>query len=395
MLYVSDVLSAGEIEILGPKIHAGTGTRASCGNNVTSCGDSGHCVDLTGMVYCVRGRVIRSKCLSNNIRNETLTTSCEGGDFRLDIEDMDEHDNSANITLYSKDSSDVIGKSSITGSGIINSLDNLVDMEFDLNGSEFNFLIKGVDLINLETDSNFTIDKVLAVIPGVNVFKTFYVKLPSNFNFSSILLKIKYSDLTINENEIKLYKCSNFNISGTCNGDWQEIPLIRDSTKKIIIAEVSSFSAYALGDPIETTTTTTTTVTTTTTTIPTTPTTISTPVTTTTTTIPTNSNQTSDSNLSEPPSTTTTTIETGEPNDQTVEEPVEKSNAITGFLSVASNYLFIVPPIAGAVGSLVFVVSKQRNNGYARGYYVKANKRKSGRFNRKKVGKESNLILHL
>jgi hypothetical protein len=124
--------------------------------------------------------------------------------------------------------------------------------------------------------SYFIIDSVTTTIPSKTVFKAFYVDLPDSLTFSAITLKIKYSGISINENNITLYKCSDFDTSSkTCNTNWEVVPSIKDSVNQLVIAEVDSFSAYALGDPGNTTTTTTTTIpatttTTTTTTIPTT-----------------------------------------------------------------------------------------------------------------------------
>jgi len=192
-LFLSYVVLAGdEIEIIGPEVHAGVGGKRYCGNNITSCGEPGKCIDLTGMVYCVRGRVVETRCLSNNIRNETLTTPCDGGSFEVNFVDVDGSDASVGITVYEKDSSDIIGKSSVTGRGYMNSLELSADMNVEFLNSEFVFLIKGADFTNfVGKTSNFVIGKVNAVVPGTTVFKAFYVELPSNFTFSAVVLKIK------------------------------------------------------------------------------------------------------------------------------------------------------------------------------------------------------------
>jgi len=378
--------------------------RPRCGNNSTSCGSPGHCVDLTGAVYCVRGRIVQTKCLSNNIRNETLTSSCDGGDYKITIKNSLGGSSSANITMYSAGSSKIIGRSSVTGEGSINSLENLADMEFDFRNSEFNFLIKGTNLSNLPTSREFIIDKVNATIAGTTVFKAFHVELPQGFAFSSIILKIRYSDVTINENNITLYKCSNF--TNACNSNWQKISIIKDSAKRIAIAEVSSFSAYALGDPGSNTTTTTTTVpnsttTTTTTTVP-----NSTTTTTTTTTVQDTDDYGSGSDYytSEPESTTT--IETTITETETPEVIVEnvtnstveidsKPNLLTAFMSMPSNYALVIPTLAVVAGSLIFKMIKQ-NGEYKTKYYPGAAKFKKMKKQHKKVkGKRSSLVLHL
>lgn len=399
---ISGVFSADEIEILGPKIHAGTGIRPRCGNNVTSCGDPGSCVDLTGKVYCVRGRVVETRCLSNNVKNETLTSSCNGGDYRLSVSKSDGSGNSVNTTLYSAGSSRIIGKSSIVGEGVINSLESDADMEFDLRG-EFNFLIKGVNLEILKTNHNFLIDKINATISGTTVFKTFYVELPQGFTFSTIVLKIKYNDVPISENNITLYKCSNFSASGICNGNWQKIPVIKDSAKKIVIAEVNSFSAYALGDLGTDTTTTTTT---TTTTVPNSTTTTTTVATTTsTTTIYYDSGSGSDySDYESEPQTTTsieeTMIETETTDNTTLVNETNQTaqqnstNPITAFISMPNNYAFIISAAAVGVGGLIFRMVKQDSN-FKTKYYPGAVKFKKMKKPAKKASKDPDFVLRL
>ena len=385
-LFFSFALAASVIEINGPKIYAGTKRIIYCGNNQTSCGDPNHCVDLTGMVYCVRGRVVTTKCLSNNIRNETLTTSCGGGDFKLRLKDSKGNDSAANITMYTKDSSNIIGRSSVNGEGNLNSLENNGDMDFDFRNSEFNFLIKGVTLDN--EDHNFMIDKVTARIPGATVFKTLYVNLPPNFSFTRIVLKIKYSDVTASESSLTLYKCSNFNAtSGECNGSWQTIPIIKDSINKMIIADVNSFSAYALGDAGTNTTTTTSTTTTSTSTTSTT----STTTTTTTSTPPaTNPNSGSGDDSSDTGSTTTTTetteiiastenptTTTTSASENTTAESnttsIQDSGMTTGFFSMVSNYMSIVLPASAMAGALIYNFFR-KNKSYSSSSYAKYGK---------------------
>lgn len=90
--------------------------------------------------------------------------------------------------------------------------------------------------------------------------KRIEVELPSNFTYSTVTLKIKYSDINfINESNITVYKCSSFNPStNTCNENWTKItPTEIDKTNKIILLEINSFSVYVLGEPMQTTTTTT------------------------------------------------------------------------------------------------------------------------------------------
>jgi len=386
VLCVSFAMSSDPTEIIGPKINAGTGIRPRCGNNVTSCGDPGSCVDLTGMVYCVRGRVVRSKCLSNNVKNETLTTSCNGGEFKIRIKNTIGGSGSANVTIYSAGSSSIIGRSSITGEGNINSLDDIVDMEFDLNSSQFNFLMKNVDLKILNTNRDFVMERLSAVVPGAVVFKALYVELPNNFAYSSIILKIKYSDVTISESNITLYKCSSFNVtSGTCNSAWQKINLVKDSTRKLAIAEVNSFSAYALGDSGGVTTTTTTTIpnstTTTTTTVPNSTTTTTTVSTTTTTVYQSDGSgsqystssiieETDYSDQTDSDLGLDATDESAETNNQTTNGEQQKSaNPLTALMSMPGNYAFVIPVVAVVTGGLLFGLSKQGAGKYNKFYY--------------------------
>ena len=405
--YASSAFSANPIVINGPPIYASVGAIKYCGNNATSCGKLGHCADLTGMVYCVRGRIVQAYCLSNDIKNNTLTSSCDGGDYNLNIRKSDGNKNSANITLYSAGSSKIIGKSSIEGNGVVNSLESTADMEFDLKG-EFNFLMKNSNLEILKTSSNFLIDKINATIPGTTVFKTFYVELPQGFTFSSIVLKIKYSDVSINENNIILYKCSSFNTTGFCNVNWQKISTIKDSTKKMIIAEVNSFSAYALGDQGTNTTTTTTTIDSNSTS---TTTTVSNSTTTTTATTTTaiiwdsgSGGDSSDYETTSQPTTTgqedvTTVEETAVENTTLLSESnqtTEKNNTnpVTAFIAAPNSFAFIISAVFVGVGGLIFKMSKQ-DDSYKTKYYPGAAKFKKMKRQTKTKNKKSDFTLHL
>lgn len=240
--------------------------QTQCGNNVTSCGRDNLCIDLTGMVYCVKGRIVETKCSYNKPINDSSLTRCQLFQPQLNVKNKAGSQRSINITLYSPGTTDEINSFSINGLGSIYSLSSMVDFELYFDDSNLNFKARNLNLSKLSSSIDLIIDKLSITTPNADVYKAFLVELPSNFTYSSITLNIKYSGITIrNENNLKLYRCDSFNsTANTCNGNWTAIDTTLDSNNDVASANINHFSVYALGEPKQQTTTTTPTTTTTT-----------------------------------------------------------------------------------------------------------------------------------
>ena len=247
----------------------GVSTGTKCGNNVTSCGQPGYCVDLTGVAYCVSGHTVETICSSNTPKNVTRTSSCQNFQSQLNVTNKVGSQRSVNIRFYTPGTTQVINSFSINGAGSISSLTQTVDFELDYDDAYLKFKAKNLDLSKLDPNIGLIVDKLLVTIPNIDVYKAYLVELPSNFTYSSITLSIKYSDVTVrNASQLKFYRCDSFNTStSTCNGNWNTVDTITlDSANKVTSTDINHFSVYALGEPKQTGTTTTTTSTTTTTT---------------------------------------------------------------------------------------------------------------------------------
>jgi hypothetical protein len=243
----------------------GVSTGTKCGNNVTSCGQPGKCVDLTGVAYCINGHTVETICSSNIPKNVTRTSSCQNFQSQLNVTNKVGSQRSVNIRFYTPDTTQVLKSFSINGDGSISSLSSPVDFELDYDDAYLKFKAKNLDLSKLDPNTRLIIDRLLITIPNIDVYKAYLVELPSNFTYSSITLSIKYSDTTVrNENQLKFYRCDDFNFgTSTCNGSWNTVDTITlDSANKVTSANINHFSVYALGEPKQNTTITTTTTTT-------------------------------------------------------------------------------------------------------------------------------------
>lgn len=177
------------------------------------------------------------------------------------------------------------------GDNILSGEDRVVDR--NIIEREYNLILKKnyvlLDLllnISKDTSINVVIDELSqTVLDGISIPNS-YKKLGYGINVSTDfmegLVKLDYSDLDINEDNIRIYKCNRWNIEDrVCDGSWKEVTYNIDKNKGLVEIPVYSFSAFVLAEyyppprttrlttttMITTVTTTTTTVTTTTTTV--------------------------------------------------------------------------------------------------------------------------------
>ncbi len=156
---------------------------------------------------------------------------------------------------------------------------NIIEREYNLI-LEKNYVLLDLLLnISKDTSINVVIDELSqTVLDGISIPNS-YKKLGYGINVSTDfmegLVKLYYSDLDINEDNIITYKCNRWNIEDrVCDGSWKEVTYNIDKDKGFVEIPVYSFSAFVLAEYSPpprttrlTTTTTITTVTTTTTTV--------------------------------------------------------------------------------------------------------------------------------
>jgi len=243
----------------GVKVIANPGSSLSgdstrCEGTTTSCGLDGNCLDLTGLIYCVDGRIVETICRYNRPRNRTTSTPCKNINFDLNVKDENGLNVPINLTLYKPGTNDTVKKFEINGSGSINTFEEKIDFNIDYDNSNLMIKVKNLDIESLNSTSpSIIIDsKVEPNIPGVNVYIAYKVELPSEFTYSSITLSVKYSDITVeDENNLTFYRCGSFNsTTNECNEEWSTIDTsVLDTTNKIASITISNFSVYALGEP--------------------------------------------------------------------------------------------------------------------------------------------------
>jgi hypothetical protein len=253
-------ISATDIVKGGVGIRIGSPTN-KCANTLSSCGTFPDCVNLTGIVYCVNGRVVKPYCYSNTVKNKTYNAACDSStqinsvNFQLNITNGAGSNRQLIVTLLSAGTADVINTTTIDGYGSVSSLENVVDFKFEYDNSNLNVIVKNLNLTNLNSKvSSIIVDKPTPTIPNTSVYKAYKVELPSYFVYSSILLAVNYNGVTVNnENNLRFYKCSSFDTTtNTCSENWMEITSVtRNTTSKTISTEINSFSVYVLGEPAQ------------------------------------------------------------------------------------------------------------------------------------------------
>lgn len=260
LLVIPYAVTATDIIKGGVGIRIGSPT-PKCGNTLSSCGTYPDCLNLTGISYCVNGRVVKPYCYANTPKNKTYNQACEPPvqsnaiNFQLNITNGAGSVRQLVLTFYVPGTTNVINTSSINGYGSMSSANSTVDLELKFDNSSLNVVVKNLNLTKLSSGiSNIIVDRLSVTIPEVDVYKAYRVELPSNFTFSTIYLSISYDNVTVrNETSLRFYKCSAFNTAtNSCNDNWSEISLVsRNITSKIISLEINGFSVYALGEPKE------------------------------------------------------------------------------------------------------------------------------------------------
>ncbi|MCX6822309.1 MAG: hypothetical protein NTW30_06050 [Candidatus Aenigmarchaeota archaeon] len=172
---------------------------------------------------------------------------------------------SAMVSLYAPNNSTILNSSNINGYGTLSTTNPIIDLKIDFDSSVLNTLLKNVNITKLSGKSEIVMDSLIPTIPNVRVHKAYKISVPSGFPFTGITLKIKYSGLSVNnEQNLTIYRCGSYNDStNTCNEQWTNKTTTR--VNGFASTELTSFSVYVLGEPQITTTTTTSTTTTTTT----------------------------------------------------------------------------------------------------------------------------------
>jgi hypothetical protein len=170
---------------------------------------------------------------------------------------------SALISLYTPGTSNLINSTNVTGLGSISYSNSTADFNINHDSSKMTILLKSLYLDNITTTSNIILDSISPSIPNVTLRRAYKISVPSSFSFTGITLSIKYSDLQVNEDSLYLYRCGNYDlVNNTCNENWIKISMTKDTGNDIVTAELTGFSAYALGEGQDQSTTTTTTTTT-------------------------------------------------------------------------------------------------------------------------------------
>jgi hypothetical protein len=235
-------------------------TKIQCENNKTSCGKWTNCVDISNAKYCEDGRLVESYCDYNNVKTRKTSTYC----LELNVKDENDVSNEVKLNIYRHDWSNPTVSLNVSGYSFITWPydSSYVDTEVSYDDSKFEFKMNGILLTKL---TKITIDSITPSISTVFVHSAYKVELPQDFSYDSpIELTMKFNPNEIkNINNLSIYKCSSYDsTTKKCNGPWEnnwiKIPSEIDTKNNVVIAEINSFSAYALGESgnVENTTTT-------------------------------------------------------------------------------------------------------------------------------------------
>ena len=244
-----------------------------CGNSMVSCGQYPNCKNLYQEPVCVNGKHANYWCSVNEVKSNSycdapccslIGGTCQSGNCvvpqppQKNITVNVTNGNiprSVSIYLYTPGTSNLLNSANITGLGMVAYTNSTSDFKLE-HDSKLSILLKNLNLDGITSTGNIILDSVSPTIPNVTLKRAYKISVPSSFSFTGITLTIKYSDLSVNENSLNLYRCGNYNlVTNTCNDTW--IPKSMTKVNGFVIADLDSFSAYAIGESQTTTTTTT------------------------------------------------------------------------------------------------------------------------------------------
>jgi hypothetical protein len=198
----------------------------------------GTCKTVGGKDVCVIPQVLRNATLSTNDR--------------------------ADIELYKPGTNTLINLTTINGTGTIYSPNETNDLKIKYDNSKLEIKLKNLNLTKMNNTQVF-LNPVNVVIPNVIVYKSYEIKIPNilSLGVSGINILIRYLGINVtNENNLKLYRCENYNKTlNRCDSEWGTVSSSRDTTNDFVSADITGFSVYTLGESQSTQQTTTTTTT--------------------------------------------------------------------------------------------------------------------------------------
>jgi len=254
--------------IASPGGSSGGSSSLSCGNNITSCGTSPNCVDLSQISYCVNGHLVQPYCWVNKPQNRTTSSAClPTTNFILKAKGHDGSDKQLTLTFFSPGTtSNPILISTLTGNATVASPLPIVDSEIDFDNSYLRIFMKGLNVTSLQSGgtngtSQVNIERITTAvtIPGASVDKSYLVEFPSSFSFKSLVLNLSYIDVSVNNaSNLVLYRCGSYNFAtNNCDSGWQlKTGVTIDTANKILSVPLTGFSVYSLAEQGATTTTT-------------------------------------------------------------------------------------------------------------------------------------------
>lgn len=150
-----------------------TNSTQKCGNNITSCGPPGNCMDLRDVKYCIDGKIYEMRCYANEPKKVRTSVPCKNIEFALNITDENGAPNSLILKIISS-SGVVLNSSSINGFNSFSIANQTIDLQFEYDDSKFIFLLRNVNLDKIGSKaSHIIINKVNTTIPNVNVYKAY------------------------------------------------------------------------------------------------------------------------------------------------------------------------------------------------------------------------------
>lgn len=143
-----DLIKSGVGIIVNPGDIASSSNR--CESTITSCGKDGICFDLSSLIYCVNGKIVKTFCRYNGPINQTTSTDCKNINFGLGAKDEDGLDVPIDLTLYKPGTSTLVKKLYVNGSSDIQTFEETVDFDINYNSSKLLIKLKNLDLEKLD-----------------------------------------------------------------------------------------------------------------------------------------------------------------------------------------------------------------------------------------------------